>query len=62
MTMCPFKMDLYSFAIVCFKILKRDRYEVCKKYEIMEIIENVRDQNYLQIVINWLSLSKSIGT
>nr|XP_024393016.1 light-sensor Protein kinase-like [Physcomitrium patens]PNR42078.1 hypothetical protein PHYPA_016907 [Physcomitrium patens] len=40
MTMCPFDADVFSFAMVCCKILsKRDPFDDCKRTEILERIE-----------------------
>uniref|UniRef100_A0A7I3Z4W9 Protein kinase domain-containing protein n=2 Tax=Physcomitrium patens TaxID=3218 RepID=A0A7I3Z4W9_PHYPA len=40
MTMCSFDADVFSFAMVCYKILlKRDRFDNCKRDEILERIE-----------------------
>nr|PNR42071.1 hypothetical protein PHYPA_016900 [Physcomitrium patens] len=40
MTMCPFDSDVFSFAIVCCKILSnRDPFDDCKRAEILERIE-----------------------
>lgn len=40
MTMCPFDADVFSFAMVCCKILsKRDPFDHCRRNEILERIE-----------------------